>query len=52
MIARCYEGGLGVPEDKHEAIRWYRKAASGPDGFKYATQRADELQKKLEEITL
>jgi TPR repeat protein len=25
-VARCYEEGRGVPENKAEAIRWYRRA--------------------------
>ena len=52
MIARCYEGGLGVSQDKYEAIKWYKKAAAGPDGFKYAAKRAEEIQNDLEKITL
>ena len=26
-LARMYDGGIGVPEDQTEAVRWYRQAA-------------------------
>ena len=52
MIGRCYEGGLGVPQDKYEAVKWYKKAGQGADGFKYAAQRAKELQDELEKLIL
>ncbi len=52
MIGRCYEGGLGVTQDKYEAVRWYKKAGQGADGFKYAAQRAKELQAELEKLVL
>ena len=52
MIGRCYEGGLGVTQDKYEAVRWYKKAGQGAGGFKYAAQRAKELQAELEKLVL
>ena len=27
MVARCYDNGVGVPEDAAEAEKWYRRAA-------------------------
>jgi TPR repeat protein len=50
MIGRCYEGGIGVLQDKYEAVKWYKKAAQG--GFKYAAERAKKLQDELENLVL
>ena len=37
----CYENGIGVPEDKAEAVNWYRKAAE--QGHKEAAEALKRL---------
>ena len=49
-LGRCYEGGIGVQQDKYEALKWYNKAAAG--GFKYARVRAQKLKEEIEHIIL
>ena len=50
MLGRCYEGGLGVAKDGYAAVKWYKKSAEGPNGFKYGAQRASALEKKFKNI--
>lgn len=38
----CYENGVGVPQSKSEAIKWYRKAAE--KGVKQAIENLKELE--------
>lgn len=40
LLGYCYEVGLGVDEDKNEAIKWYKRAAAQGD-----EQAIEELEK-------
>ena len=44
-VAECYETGYGVPVDKDEAIRWYRRCAAS----KFAAHH--DAEKKLQQLT-
>jgi TPR repeat protein len=48
MLGRCYEGGIGIGQDKYAAVKWYKKAAA--QGFKYAAQRAAALEQEFKKL--
>ena len=40
ILGACYEDGEGVEQDKEEAVKWYRKAATnGKEDAKKALKR-------------
>ena len=44
-VGWLYENGLGVPEDKANAIEWYRKAAkAGSGNARQALERLGKVQ--------
>ena len=45
-LGACYADGNGVPQNKTEGIKWFRKALD--NGYSEAQQHIEEIEKEIE----